>query len=140
MERVIYCPDDSMIQEAESLAKDQILPIIVGDSERFNDTKFDRTKVQIVFIPQDQYLNVPRSILSVNQLLTVEYVDEFDSVLNAKCVLVEKRNGYTIECGLTSLSTEHRAMFRAEMTTPGYFAGEIRDSNGVIATFDVKVL
>lgn len=52
MRRVIYCPSESFLEEASSLAKDSHLPINVGSSEELNLIDFDRDKVQIVLIPE----------------------------------------------------------------------------------------
>ena len=140
MERVIYCPDDSKLDEANDLARDQFLPIIIGDSQRLTDLKFDRNKVQIVFIPEHQYLKIPRSVLPVNTLLTVEYVDDFATNETFACRLFNKSMDYAIDCGRLSLSSKYRTLFRCLIPVPGEYAGEVYDQDGVLASFDIKVV
>lgn len=140
MERVIYCPDDSKLDEANELARDQFLPIIVGDSQRLSDLRFDRSKVQIVFIPEHQYLKIPRSVLPVNTLLTIEYVDDFATNDSFACRLLSKSLEYIVDCGRLSLSSKHRTLFRCAIPVPGDYAGEVYDDDGVLASFDIKVV
>ena len=48
MSRLVYCPSENCLEEAEKLAKELKLPILVGDSSQTVNLNFDRTKVQII--------------------------------------------------------------------------------------------
>jgi len=52
MRRVIYCPSESFLEEASSLARESHLPINIGSSQELDLLEFDREKVQIVLIPE----------------------------------------------------------------------------------------
>ncbi len=51
MRRSIYCPDNSLLEEAEKVSKFSNLPILIGDCQDSMNLQFDRTKVQVISIP-----------------------------------------------------------------------------------------
>jgi hypothetical protein len=50
--RVIYCPDNSLIDEAIQLSKLNPLPIQVGDSDSTASLPFDKSIISVVSIPE----------------------------------------------------------------------------------------
>ncbi len=52
MRRVIYCPAEALLSEANDLAKKSQLPINVGEFEELVDLDFDRNVVQILEVPE----------------------------------------------------------------------------------------
>jgi hypothetical protein len=52
MRRVIYCPTEALLSEANILAKNSQLPINVGEFEELVDLDFDRSIVQILEVPE----------------------------------------------------------------------------------------
>jgi len=62
MRRVIYCPSETHLEEAISLAKNSHLPINVGSSEELNPLDFDREKVQIVLVPEFSNINYLKNV------------------------------------------------------------------------------
>ena len=56
MKRIIYCPDNQSLEIATVLAGRICLPINIGDSEMTSNLLFDRTKVQIVSVPEYNYV------------------------------------------------------------------------------------
>lgn len=56
MERIIYCPSEVNIDEASNLAKNTRLPIQIGESPKTNKIIFDRTKIQVLEIPEIEEL------------------------------------------------------------------------------------
>ena len=48
MSRIIYCPSSDLLDEAEKLAKELKLPILVGDSPQTVNLNFDKSKVQTI--------------------------------------------------------------------------------------------
>ena len=51
MQRVIYCPINGDMDEAESLSLQTQLPITIGKSKSMNDIIFDEKSVQLLFVP-----------------------------------------------------------------------------------------
>lgn len=51
MQRVIYCPTNGDIDQAEKLSLQTQLPITIGKSKSMNDIIFDEKSVQLLFIP-----------------------------------------------------------------------------------------
>lgn len=56
MRRVIFCPDESFIPEAEILAKKNNLPISIGLFEEIKNLSFDQEKIQILEVPEKNNL------------------------------------------------------------------------------------
>lgn len=57
MNRLVYAPTQEYKKEAESLAVEVGLPIIFGDNEYTKTLEFDRSKVQVLFIPKEKRLD-----------------------------------------------------------------------------------
>ena len=51
MQRVIYCPINGDMDEAEILSIQTQLPITIGKSKSMNDIIFDEKSVQLLFVP-----------------------------------------------------------------------------------------
>jgi hypothetical protein len=56
MRRVIFCPNESLIPEAEILSKKNNLPINIGLFEEIEDLSFDQGKTQILEVPEKNNL------------------------------------------------------------------------------------
>jgi hypothetical protein len=52
MRRVVYCPSQEFLSEAEKISKDSNLPINIGESLELSYLDFDRSIIQIVCIPE----------------------------------------------------------------------------------------
>jgi hypothetical protein len=52
MRRVIYCPAETLLSEANDLAKNSQLPINVGEFEELINLDFDRNIVQVLEVPE----------------------------------------------------------------------------------------
>ncbi len=55
MRRIIFCPTEVDIPEASILAKDNNLPINIGLFEGIENLNFDKSKVQILEVPENNY-------------------------------------------------------------------------------------
>lgn len=56
MRRVIFCPNESLLSEAEILSKKNNLPINIGLFEEIEDLSFDHGKIQILEVPEKNNL------------------------------------------------------------------------------------
>lgn len=52
MRRIIFCPSESRLSEAESLAKETRLPINIGIFEEIEELKFNQEKTQVLEVPE----------------------------------------------------------------------------------------
>lgn len=77
MERVIYCPSAELLDDAEKEAKNTLLPIVVGESDRLKDLQFDRSVVSVVQIPKHRFLDVSSTSVKLGTHQYVYVIDEF---------------------------------------------------------------
>ena len=52
MRRIIFCPNESSIPEAEDIAKKTNLPINIGIFEQIEELDFDKEKTQVLEVPE----------------------------------------------------------------------------------------
>lgn len=122
MRRVIFCPNESLLPEAETLSKKSNLPINIGLFEEIEDLSFDQGKVQILEVPEKNNLSYPQSCanhfhtniwyendfitLKNKTVLTIDNV-EFQPVLAEKhkvhFLILEKATGNK-ECSIVANS------------------------------------
>lgn len=76
MRRVIYCPDDSMLEEASILAARAKLPINVGEHEGIKDLVFNKNKVDILDIPEYRSVSFNPHI-EKNFHQSIDYYNDF---------------------------------------------------------------
>jgi hypothetical protein len=112
MRRIIFCPNKSNIAEAQILAKDNNLPVNIGLFEGIKDLDFDQTKVQILEVPENNYIlyneraknNFHQVIVYENDFITFSQdillqVNEFEynpmlcEKHKVKFLILEKDNG-----------------------------------------------
>lgn len=82
MERVIFCPDDSLLEKAEKLAKEYALPILIGNNEHIEKLDFDKSKVRPLSIPFDFNLNILKLQVELGLTQCVTFTDEFNIIKN----------------------------------------------------------
>lgn len=77
MERIIYCPNEEFLEDAQELSRVAQLPIVVGDSENTKLLNFDRSTVCVVKIPRVKEILVwsPRIKQGMHQSVII--TDEF---------------------------------------------------------------
>jgi len=77
--RLVYCPTEEMLEEAELLAKTCGVPIVVGDNAFTSSLDFDRTIVQIVSSPEkDELKYLPKSTVSMCHVVMFHSVNTLD--------------------------------------------------------------
>lgn len=77
MERVVYSPTLEELPEAEKIAKQTMLPILVGDSINTENLEFDRKKVQVLEVPRVKEMHVSGNSIRSGLHQTVFLFDEF---------------------------------------------------------------
>lgn len=104
MDRVIYCPSDSFLDEASSLSKRNHLQIIIGDNDHTRGLAFDRHKVSVVSIPQYKGYSLLDSVKKGFHQ-NIKYKNEF-------CIIKNKINLFINDELVKSLYEEsHTAKF-----------------------------
>ena len=91
MDRVVFCPDESMIEEASKLARSWMLPILNGHSQRTETLDFDDSQVTLLSIPIEKYVDYSPQIGTI-ELFVFIFVDDFESCKEVKFRLVEVDN------------------------------------------------
>ena len=106
MSRLVYCPSEESLEEAEKLAKELKLPILVGGSSQTLDLNFDKTKVQII---NTNILNVFETLANavVNKAHPVSctFFEDFD-INNLSCVYTHE-DGTVVEGNPTSVEKRY---------------------------------
>jgi len=77
MDRVIYCPDESYLEEAKKLSRLHLVPVLVGDNERTNRLKFDRSKPIPLSIPIEHFCQLTPPQPISKEYFKFSYVNEF---------------------------------------------------------------
>lgn len=83
MYRVVFCPSDETMHEAEELARKVQLPILLGRNERLSDVEFDDSVVSVVSVPVDRYAVYQELVPEVGAPQVVVYVDDYEDLTEA---------------------------------------------------------
>lgn len=135
MDRVIFCPDESCIESAELLARSWALPVQIGHSARTSSIDFDETKVSVLTIPVDNFVDY-LSPIAVNELFVFTYVDDFNSCKNVSFVLAEVDDDGFISRIIGDMNPhiveEHRAIIKHRFPREGRYLIRVqRDTDEV---------
>lgn len=82
MQRMVYCPSDSQIDEAGVLSKKTLLPILIGDNDNSINLKFNRNIVQIISVPDRKTIKLSHEIVEIPFHQNITYCNEFDILKN----------------------------------------------------------
>ena len=77
MDRIIFCPEESMLDEAKRLSRLHLAPIQIGESERTLNLDFDKSVPVPVLVPVFHFARVTPDPTFVGALHSVEYINEF---------------------------------------------------------------
>ena len=125
MRRILYCPDESMLEEAVSISKVNSMQIQVGSAQLTDDLEFDRESVSVVEIPEFNYLEYKKDIdAGLHQVFN--YHNDFISIDNS--IIVE----FDLEEVPPFITEKHYAKFIFPCNKPGQFTAKV--------IFDKKVL
>lgn len=86
MYRVVFCPNDGLLAEAEILAKEWDMPIQIGDSKRTEELEFDRSVVSTIAIPVEHHFefHIEYDELEVNSNYRINYINDFNNCKEVK--------------------------------------------------------
>lgn len=133
MERVIYCPDESLIDEAGVISKIHKLPILVGENDKTKLLDFERSTVQVLQIPSRKELIISNNEISLGFHQVVIYINEF----------FELKNNIKLFINNIEISPLYEEKFKVkyliECTTIGKYFGKITINNEQIEEFNFVV-
>lgn len=137
MNRVIYSPTEEYKKEAESFAVELGLPIIFGDNEYTKSLEFDRSKVQVLFIPKEKMLDylVPAKRLFACPIGYANDWIQFDST--TRCVASNEKETFYPKL---SYMEEHYAKFIARFPKSGKWTIKILHNNMCLDEAEVDVI
>jgi len=138
MDRVVFCPSSEVMAEAEKLATEWSLPIVVGRSGAMEDLEFDETLVQILEIPVEQSFQLSSTAIKAGRFLLVTYNDDWMDCRETWVEVATPVNRFTV--AHTTRSTKHQAIFRFRLVDCGITTIELHDESGIIADAEVKVV
>jgi hypothetical protein len=138
--RVIYCPGPDISDDASSLAAEYGLPIIVGDCAATEGLEFNRSEVQFLQLPTEQFFEVSPLRCRTGTRLISTYVDEF-SPTSTVGLMIRRLSDDDVsrhsQCSI--FSSQNVAIFRTVIDSPGDYVFSVYDQDGIIAIENVKV-
>lgn len=76
MRRVVFCPDESFIDEASIVAKKNGLSINVGLTDAISELDFDKNNIKVIEIPEDNKIFYDKDVL-INFHQNISYTNDF---------------------------------------------------------------
>lgn len=119
-----------MMAEAEELAAEFSLPIIVGDGSRLDWGKMDKGKASVVLVPDSHYVVLPDEHVEAGIAWPITYHNDFDDISSGCSVMVTDPAGAEHEAQV-GVSEKHYARFFYRPLTTGRFSVTVL-LNGVI--------
>lgn len=132
MRRVVYCPDESMLDKAIELSKTNFLPIQLGDSLGTTKLSFDRDVISVVEIPEFiHYKKIQNVYVGFHQIVhyTNDFID-FDDTLKIS---------FNSTLFLPVMTEKHNARFAFVCNDIGFFSADIMYRDEVMESFDFYV-
>ena len=141
--RLIYCPSESLLNQAEKLAKSCNLPIVIGENEFTKQLDFDRSIVQVVSgHDRDMIHYLPRCTVAMSHSVMC-YSQTILDLSMAECIykhidgqedyigtIVRNSNPYFCERGY--------ARFLTRLPHPGQWSFVVRINENDLVTGEVE--
>ncbi len=133
MERKVFCPSENLIPEAELLANNCKLPILIGDNGYTKNLSFDRSIVQVIQIPILNYFNIGKFDIKHGFHQNIVYVNEFDELTNNVKLLINN-------CEIKPMYQEkYKIKFSYQCNNYGKQKGFLYLKNNLIKEFEFNV-
>jgi hypothetical protein len=140
LQRVIYCPSEENLEEAQILAKTGNIPIQIGDSQKTQDLEFDRNSVSILLIPAIFSLTFNNKI-KLGVATRISLYDEWNSYTGKDVSMVVRSDVFDTRHTERPLYTEiNSAVFVVRFKEIGSNTFTIFNNNLVIASETISVL
>jgi hypothetical protein len=132
MRRIIFCPSEFDIPEASVIAKKTNLPINIGMFEQIEHIAFDKTKIQVIEVPEIKKLSYNKKVKK-NFHQNVVYQNDFIS-LNKSIILKIDNIEYS-----PILCEKHKVNFLVLETVDGIKNCDIMQNNNKLESFNYEV-
>ena len=140
MQRVIYCPSEENLEEAQILAKTGNIPIQIGDSQKTQDLEFDRNSVSILLIPAIFSLTFNNKV-KLGVATRISLYDEWNSYTGKDVSMVVRSDVFDTRHTERPLYTEiNSAVFVVRFKEIGSNTFTIFNNNLVIASETISVI
>jgi hypothetical protein len=133
MRRIIFCPNESNISEAEDIAKKTNLPINIGIFEQIEELDFDKKKTQVLEIPEIRYVSYKQQCANYFHQ-TISYYNDFSLLKNRVSLIIDNINYQPV------LAENHKVRFLILENTLGNKKCNIVDiNNKILESFNYDV-
>lgn len=132
MRRVIFCPNESYITEAELLSKKNNLPINIGLFEEIENLSFDQGKTQVLEVPEKNNLSYFQTC--ANHFHTnIWYENDFTVLKNKVVLSIDDVEFQPV------LAEKHKVHFLILEKTTGNKKCSIISNNKILESFNYDV-
>lgn len=83
----MFCPSEDMMQEAELLASETHLPILLGRNGRLEGVVFDDSTVSVVSVPVERHISYREKVAEAGHPQVVRYTDDYADLSSAVMVV-----------------------------------------------------
>jgi hypothetical protein len=140
LQRVVYCPTEESLEEAQILAKTGNIPIQIGDSQKTQNLEFDRTSISILLIPNIFNL-IFKNKVKLGVATRISLYDEWHSYRCSPVSMVVKSDVFGTTHIEQPLYTEiNSAVFVVRFKEIGNNTITIFNNNLIIASETISVL
>lgn len=140
MDRVVFCPSEDKIDEAIELAKEWVLPIQIGDSDRTKELSFDREKVTVIVIPINNYFMPFPALIKPYQPMTVDYYNDFVDCSTLEFIISTEQNIVMQALPMhVILYDKHHASLPLFLDSEGHYKISVRLDGEQIAALEFAV-
>ena len=140
MQRVVYCPTEDNLEEAQIIAKSGSMPIQIGDSQKTQNLEFDRTSVSILLIPSIFTLTFKNKV-KVGIATRISLYDEWNSYTGTDISMAVKSDVFGTTHTEQPLYTEiNSVVFIARFKEIGSNTFTILNNSLIVASETISVL
>lgn len=132
MRRVIYCPTEEFLSEANDLAKNSKLPINVGEFEELVNLDFDRDIVQVLEVPEKKQTSYLKEVKNGFHQ-KINYLNDFVVFDKNFYILINDKKYFPI------IIEKHKLKFVIEETENGIKSAKIIRNKETIEEFEYNV-
>lgn len=141
MDRYVFCPNESAMDEAIRMAKEWSLPILNGDSERSLVVEFDRNVVSVILVPIFNGFDECPQIIEPNMAYVFRYQNDFIECGELTAVLSTRNLGLNKSSYLPiRMVSPHEIGVLVAIQSLGEYSVSIMQNDDVLAVHDFAVL
>jgi hypothetical protein len=130
--RMLYCPNEDMLEEAKNISKLNFMQIQIGESEATSDLDFDRSSVCVVEIPESRFVEYKRNVtLGLHQIFN--YHNDFFVIDSSLTVLIDGKKINPL------MAEKHYAKFIFTCIEAGTFTAEILLNEEILESVEFSV-